>query len=409
MKEKEFDNLIRARLKNHESPVPTGMWERIAVKAKRRRRGFTNRLFLLTIIFLSIGFAGIFYSNNIHDQTKNQIVANKNNPSNTSNETNLVQPGNKEERSESIMNLPENGNGLKPDNVVGKQYQRQNNAVSKKAKKRKTLSHKGEIFNPRENVVERNNSETSSADATDNASRNTKKNPVKESANTRKDPATDAEMKPSPYESDKFALELFTAPAIPISAISSDNRAYEHALKNSGTMQLSYTIGARISYSISKRFSAKTGVQYSQVNEKMNFMDSTGNNFSSTNRYKNIGIPLVIGYKLVSAYNLDVFLNTGIILNVVSTYQGMIPSSGTGQPIDLKNENVYNTNASADLYLGVNLSKKMNSRTDFFAEPWINYRLKNMVSHYYPFDQKINTLGLSLGLRYRLYRPDVLR
>ena len=86
----------------------------------------------------------------------------------------------------------------------------------------------------------------------------------------------------------------------------------------------------------------------------------------------------------------------------------MIPSA-SGQPIDIKNENVYNTNATADLYLGINLSKKMNNRTDFFAEPWMNYRFKNMVSHYYSFDQKINALGLSLGLRYRLYKNETPR
>jgi len=58
MKEKEFDNLIRARLKNHESPVPTGMWDRITLKSNKRRKGFTTRLYLLTILFLFVGLAG---------------------------------------------------------------------------------------------------------------------------------------------------------------------------------------------------------------------------------------------------------------------------------------------------------------------------------------------------------------
>ena len=99
-------------------------------------------------------------------------------------------------------------------------------------------------------------------------------------------------MNPAPYDSDKFSVELFTSPVAPINDFSSDNRSYEQALKSASSMQLSYTIGARISYSISKKLSAKIGVQYSQVNEKMNFRDSSGNNFTSTNRYKNIGSPL---------------------------------------------------------------------------------------------------------------------
>jgi hypothetical protein len=406
MKEKEFDNLIRARLRNHESPVPAGMWERIAVKEKKRRGGFTTRFYLLIIIFLLIGFAGIFYSSNLHNQPTKEIVSDKSSTSNTRNETNLVQSTNKVERSESIMNLPKNGGGARPESVIGKQHQGKNNQALKTGKKSKNTAYDTQVFNPGENIVESNNDEKISADIGEGASGNTEKKLVKETTDTRQDPASEAKMDPSQYESDRFSLELFISPAVPINSISSDNIAYEHTLKRSSSMQLSYTIGARISYSISKRFSAKTGVQFNQVNEKMNFMDSAGNNFSSTNRYKNIGVPLLIGYKLVSANSLDLFINTGIILNVVSTYKGMIPSSGTGQPIDIKNENVYNTNPSADLYFAVNLSKKMNTRTDFFAEPWMNYRLRNMVSHYYSFDQKINTLGLSIGLRYRLYKNE---
>ena len=49
MKEKEFDNLIRTRLKNHESPVPAGMWERITIQGKKRKGGFTPRFYLFAI------------------------------------------------------------------------------------------------------------------------------------------------------------------------------------------------------------------------------------------------------------------------------------------------------------------------------------------------------------------------
>jgi hypothetical protein len=402
MKEKEFDNLIRARLKNHESPVPSGMWDRITLKANKRRRGFTPRFYLLTIVFLFVGLAGIFYSSYVRDQPKKDILSNKNNITDTRDKNNLIRSNNKEDHSVHTLNTAkyEDPGGIA--DVTGKQQAE--NLVTNTKKRRTKSSSDPEKFK-RDNNVDLNNSKKISDSPSDGTSDNVIKKTAKETNATKPDPADNAEMKPSQYDSDKFSVELFTSPAVPVNNISSDNKSYEQALKRASSMQLSYTIGARISYSISKKLSAKIGVQYSQVNEKMNFRDSAGNNFTSTNRYKNIGVPLVLGYKITSTNNLDVFLNTGIILNVASTYKGMIPSE-SGQPVDIKNENVYNTNASANFYLGINLSKKINNRTDFFAEPWMNYRLKNMVSHYYSFDQKINTLGLSLGLRYRLYKNE---
>ena len=406
MKEKEFDNLIRARLKSHESPVPAGMWERIALKANKRRRGVTTRLYLLTIVFLFVGLAGIFYSSYIRDQPKKDSLSNKNNmAADNRDKKNLTRSNDKEDHPVHTLNAAkyEDPGGIAA--VTGKQQAE--NLVTNTNKRRKKFSSDPEKFKPDNNVV-LNNSKEIPDGVNDDTSNNVIKKTGKEINAIKPDPAENAEMNPSPYDSDKFSVELFTSPVVPINNISSDNKSYEQALKSASSMQLSYTIGARISYSISKKLSAKIGVQYSQVNEKMNFRDSSGNNFTSTNRYKNIGIPLVLGYKMVSTNNLDIFLNAGIILNVASKYKGMIPSV-SGQPIDIKNENVYNTNATADLYLGINLSKKMNNRTDFFAEPWMNYRFKNMVSHYYSFDQKINTLGLSLGLRYRLYKNETPR
>ncbi len=405
MKEKEFDNLIRLRLKNHESPVPAGMWDRITLKANKRRRGFTPRFYLLTIVFLFVGLAGIFYSSYVRDQPKKDILSNKNSITDTRDKNNLIRSNNKEDHSVHTLNTAkyEDPGGIAI--VTGKQ-QAENLATNTKKRKKKSSSDP-EKFKPNNNVVLNNSKEIPDGTSND-ISDNVIKKTAKETNSTKPDSADNAEISPSQYDSDKFSVELFTSPAVPVNSISSDNRSYEQALKNASSMQLSYTIGARISYSISKKLSAKIGVHYSQVNEKMNFRDSAGNNFTSTNRYKNIGVPLVLGYKMVSTNNLDIFLNAGIILNVASTYKGMIPSEA-GQPVDIKNENVYNTNASADFYLGINLSKKINNRMDFFAEPWMNYRLKNMVSHYYSFDQKINTLGLSLGLRYRLYKNELPR
>ncbi len=408
MKEKEFDNLIRSRLENHQSPVPQGMWDRITVAGKKRRTGFTKRLYLLTIVFLLIGLPAIFYDSNTHNQTAKDAVSNKSNAADIAAEKkNLTRSNNKDQHSVSTLDVVK-GESTGTINDVTRN-RKASNPLTKNEKRRRKVSSEREKFTPADHADSDNSNPISDGVNNNTPATVTKKETPKEGSKVAKsEPAENTERTPVESGSDKFSVELFTSPSVPINSISSDNKVYEDALKSSSSMQLSYTVGVRISYSISKRLSAKTGVQYSQVNEKMNFTDPAGNNFTSTNRYKNIGIPLVMGYKVASTSNLDFFVNTGIILNIASQYKGIIPSAA-GQPIDIKNEDVYNTNASANLYLGINLSKKMNSRTDFFAEPWINYRFKNMVSHYYSFDQKINTLGLSLGLRYRLFKPEMPR
>ena len=403
MKEKEFDNLIRARLKDYESPVSTSMWERIALAGNKRKRGASARLYLLTVVLLLIGFVGFYYSSTTRGQTKKDI-ASKNDITKNGDKKDLIQSSNKADGSASNLNLANYDGAGQPDKAIRTRNRRENHPMTKTDQKRKKTADDPQGVSNSDDDALRDNNDESPGDAHGGSDNNLTKK-AKDTTSNQAVQEDNAEMKPSEYESDRFSVELVTSPAVPINEISSDNKAYEQALKSASTMQLSYTVGTRFSYSISKRLSAKIGVQYSQVNEKVNFTDPAGNNFASTNHYRNIGVPLVMGYKIVSVNNLHISVNTGIILNVVSKYEGIIPS-GSGQPIDIKNENVYNTNASADLYLGVNLSKKMNTRTDFFAEPWMSYRFKNMVSHYYSFDQKINTLGLSLGLRYRLYKDE---
>ena len=404
MKEKEFDNLIRTRLRDHESPVPAGVWERINLKGKKQRKGVTPRLYMLTIVLLLISLGGLFYNSYLHDPGKKEPVANKNNSTNTSTDKkNLIRPNNKTTNA-SIVNSTKYSDPGATEGPIRDEHRTEKKLLARNVKRRKATPDPPKVSGSGNDLV-LNSRDTVSSGGSDETANNLVKKPTEENNASKPDVSTNSELQPVQSGSDKFSIELFASPSMPVNSISSGNRSYEQALKNASSMKLSYMIGLRFSYAVSKRISAKTGVQYTLVNEKMNFKDSAGGNFTSTNHYKNIGVPLVLGYKIVSDNNLDIYLNTGIILNVASQYEGIIPSE-SGHPIDIKNNDVYNTNVSADLYLAINLSKKLNNRTDFFAEPWLNYRFKNMVSHFYSFDQKINTLGLSFGVRYRLYKDE---
>ena len=196
MKEKEFDNLIRARLKSHESPVPAGMWERIALKANKRRRGVTTRLYLLTIVFLFVGLAGIFYSSYIRDQPKKDSLSNKNNmAADNRDKKNLTRSNDKEDHPVHNMNAAkyEDPGGIAA--VTGKQQAE--NLVTNTNKRRKKFSSDPEKFKPDNNVV-LNNSKEIPDGVNDDTSNNVIKKTGKAINAIKQGPVENAEMNPAP-------------------------------------------------------------------------------------------------------------------------------------------------------------------------------------------------------------------
>jgi hypothetical protein len=184
------------------------------------------------------------------------------------------------------------------------------------------------------------------------------------------------------------------------------DKPYETVLKRSGNMQLSYTLGVRVRYEITKKIAAKIGVQYTQVNERMVVADSgVSNTFKSKNRYRNISVPLLLTYKGNLFGTIRMSVNTGVVLDVAHRFKGVIPTF-FGEPVDIGANNVYDRNASARLFLGMDVSKKIYPRVELFAEPWFGYRLKNMPTPFYGFDQKIHTSGIAFGLRYPLFKNE---
>jgi hypothetical protein len=98
---------------------------------------------------------------------------------------------------------------------------------------------------------------------------------------------------------DKFSIEIFASPFYPVNNISSSNTAYGQLLKNSAAMQLSAAFGIRFRYAITDRISAKTGLVYSNVNEKINFKNSAnGLRYQVTNNYQFLDVPFLISYAI---------------------------------------------------------------------------------------------------------------
>lgn len=404
MKENEFDDFIKNRLKNHESSVPENMWERIAGNEKEHKGLFNIPGYFWITALLLIGFANLYYFVYIHNKPGDGVAIKK---------SFINQSIYKKEISKAKQEQIISPNA--PILIRQDRFEKSNNAIKsysfleRNKDKRQASYRKFEIIKPSDQPIDEialNNANKILGNINRGIDSLVKTEGIV-SKLIKSDSADNFIKKEEEINKDRFSIEMYTSPDLPINGISAANKSYEQILKKAGTMRFSYTLGTRLNYDITKKISAKIGVQYAQINEKISFFDSVlGNNFTSLNRYKNISVPLIISYKTNWRGNLDLSINTGIILNITSKFKGAIPSI-FGTLIDLERDMVYDKNTNTLLYLSFDISKRINRRSDFFAEPWLNYRVKNMVNSYYLFKQKMHTSGLSLGLRYRLFRNNV--
>ncbi len=203
------------------------------------------------------------------------------------------------------------------------------------------------------------------------------------------------------------------------------------------TLRTSYTAGIRLSKTLGNHFLVKTGLQYSQINEKFYYRtenerrlvtvitirtitlsNGTTTTISDTsmvlqigyrekttyNRYRSIDVPLLLTYE----FGNDKFkaaVSAGPIFNLYSWYKGdMIDTSGYQVvSVDGKSGNrPYKQNVGVGLYAGISLIAKLNYNTDFFVEPYLRYNLSNMTTNSYLYTQKFTTYGVSFGIRKKL-------
>ena len=201
----------------------------------------------------------------------------------------------------------------------------------------------------------------------------------KEKAITGKKPAEEKRL--SSLKKQWF-LDVYASPDIPINEITAGNVATADFIKKSFKTHLSYTAGLGIGRLINKRFSIKTGFQYSKIIAKM--IDSNGVGIAS--RYMSIDIPFLIGYEIKNIH-FKATINAGVVFNLYSWYKGQNPDN-------------YKDNTGISLYAGLSFTKKINDRVELFAAPYFRYRLSYVTKPSAPFNQKIHAAGVSFGIKY---------
>jgi hypothetical protein len=401
MADNKFDEFLRDKIINYSSLVPGDMWQRIQKKKKERILFFILWLLAICLTFF-LGSYLIFHSNkningntsvtNNKPHTKSPIIPGKIIIRNTgTNKANI----------ETVHSLQFNQKHPSVSNQFeNKQDEKLIDKNKKDTKKDKTIFTAGSSENIR------------IADATDSSINNplVDINTTKQQAGTLPSQVTNTplpkdsfiikklnasadenkkESKTSEHNNKNWFLEAYVSPDIPYFERTNDNTNINDHGKSAPT---SYTIGIRVCRYLGKRVSVKAGIQYSQISEK--FFDS----LIIVDRYRSVDVPFLIGYDLTTnAFKATI--NAGIVYNIYSWYKGLTLIDYRGL-IDINVANIYKYNTGVSLYLGINLSKKINNKIELIAEPYFRYRLSFMTRSSAPFNQKINIAGLNIGLKY---------
>ena len=223
----------------------------------------------------------------------------------------------------------------------------------------------------------------------------------------------------------KTYIEVYGGPDMAFRSMSdTGNSVYLQKRKESTTFSSAFSAGIRYTKVFNNGISIRTGINYSQINEKFTYSEgnivqvvyiinnagdtigsytTTGSRYKTTyNKFKTLDVPLVLGYELGNG-NFHTNVNAGVIINAYSWQKGEVLDARL-QPVDIttgKSSSPYQfkTNIGIGFIGSVSLYYKLNEKLHLMAEPYFRYNLTPASKEIITFKQKYNTAGLRLGLR----------
>ncbi|WP_439505714.1 outer membrane beta-barrel protein [Sediminibacterium sp.] len=232
-------------------------------------------------------------------------------------------------------------------------------------------------------------------------------------------------------------LEVFFSPDIPFKTVTNNTASTQLMSRkdSSESLRPGFTAGFRIVKPLNDHFSIKTGLQYSQINERFTYRTENETRTTTvisvraiirapgdtllvrdtstltqigfktntvTNRYRSLDIPILASYQMGND-DLRIGLTAGAIINISSWYQGvMLDSSLSTVALNKETNMAYKSNIGLGLYAGISVTKRINYTTQLFFEPYFRYNLSNMTRPEASFNQRFSIGGLMMGLRFNL-------
>lgn len=243
-----------------------------------------------------------------------------------------------------------------------------------------------------------------------------------------------------------FYLEAYASPDYTFKKVISTANGLDQYLTKKDSAEVlrgGFTIGARISKSITENLLLKAGIQYSQINEEFRLKtenerrqtivinshtitrpgnsDTTISDTSyyvqigyrvqtNMNYYKNLEIPILLSYEFgESTSKWKYAINAGAIVNITSWYEGRTLDTNY-KMVSINNKSAnsfYKQDLGLSLYGGFSILRKISDNVDVFAEPYFRLSL-NKIESTNGFNQKFNAVGLQIGTRIKLSKDKHL-
>jgi hypothetical protein len=214
-----------------------------------------------------------------------------------------------------------------------------------------------------------------------------------------------------------------------LQARQADAQEYLEKRKETESRLFAFSGGVRLSMIADNGLALRTGVNYSQINEKFSYYNGrveetsireifdsdnnvigfdtvtvVGERFKvSNNIYRTIDIPFIVGYEF-DAGKLGVAVNGGVYLNLLFMPDGDLLDPETLEPraIERGGFDAFKEQVGIGYYSSVGLTYRMKNGLQLLLEPHFKVFPKSVTQDEYALTQRYMSAGLFMGVRKRL-------
>lgn len=229
----------------------------------------------------------------------------------------------------------------------------------------------------------------------------------------------------------RFYLDLLVSPDLTFRQLDPKNPVYtDYTESREATETLEYTFstGARISAVSSFGLALRTGINYSQINEKFEYVNETettttvitdangipidtfvetGARYKTTfNKYRTLDIPVLLGYE-IDFKNFVFTVNGGAYVNLIFNQKGDFLSPQDLRPVNFSSNNpdafpAFKNRLGLGWYGSVSVQYQLKPRLHLLLEPHFKMYPKSVTQPQYIVDQRYLSTGLFVGIRHQL-------